>query len=454
MYKLCNMRKWACLFLILPITLFALPGSADPAETDGTLSVEESIDSEVAELRTEVERLRGEQRALDTQIAAEKEQVDGVLRQKALMDQQILLLSTEIACFDRMLLRYDDLLAAEEAAYSRLSESYDTHFAVLAERLRQSYEEGMPGISKLFSRSDSLLSLLTGLARLREIEAYDRSLMEALEREQTELVELRAHMEEYRYERHMVALEQVERMQLLNARLQDSGNYLQSLIGDLNRFSYYIQQSQAGEQIADRQIADNVAALLKQIAENGNDFLMAEKEAKLQAMGDTVKADMEAGLLQKGVEFFADGAKYIWPLAIDADRSATVLAPMGYRTYQVEGKVITAYHSGADLAADFGSAVLAAASGKVVEVGNADGYGNYVVVWHEDGSQTRYAHLGEALVQVGDYVLQGESVATAGCSGNSVGIGCRFELRIDGVIVDPLLHLTLPVSAEQTESAH
>ncbi len=456
MYKLCNMQKWACLFLMLSVTLCALPGSADFAESDATGLTGQAVDSTIAGLRAEIQRLREEQQALDEQIDLAKQEIGGAIRQKTLMDQQILLLATEVDCFDRMLEHYDGILTFHQTSYDQLSNSYDTHFTVLGNRLRQSREEGFPGKAELLRNSKNLLDLLVGLERLREIEEFDRSLMDSLEREQAEMIALRQIIEGYRFDRHAAAVERVERMQLLNTQLQASGNYLHSLMDDVNRFSYYIQQSQAGKQIADKTIADRVQKLQDRIAEEGPDFWQAERAAKLLAMSDSIKAQMEAGAVQKGTEFYADGKTFIWPLVIVPHRDATVLAKVGYRTYQVGGKLFTSYHGGVDLSADYGSHVLAAASGMVVAADRADGYGDYVVILHDDGSQTRYAYLGKALVNVGDYVLQGEAIATAGVSGNSAGIGCHFELYIDGTQVDPLEHLTLPKSqpsVDHTEPA-
>ena len=241
-------------------------------------------------------------------------------------------------------------------------------------------------------------------------------------------------------------------MQLFNMRLQESGNFLQSLMSDVNRFSYYIQQMQAGKQLTDRQIAGQVQSILNRIETEGNGFLLSAKETKLQTVGDLVKAQMDTGLCQKGAQFYENGAAYIWPLAVSADREASVLSYMGYRTYQVGGKVITSFHSGVDLSAEYGGAVLASASGVVVTSGYADGYGNYVVILHDDGSQTQYAYLGESFVEAGDYVLQGETIAAAGVSGNSAGIGCHFEIVVNGTAVDPMNYLTIPKSADSIQT--
>ena len=447
MYKLCNMRKWACLFLILSLTLCALPGSANVADSEAEEESQLSeADQQIADFRAEIERLREEQLLLDQKIATEKEQVGGALQQKTLMDQQIFLLSSEIACFDLLLECYDALLDRQETEYDALSISYDNRFASLIERLRQTREEEMPGKWEVFCRAESFLDLLIGLERLKQIEEYDRSLMKSLEEDQILLADLRGQMDEYRYDRHNTALERAKRMQQLNMRLQESGNFLQSLMGDVNRFSYYVQQTQAGKQRADRMIADRVQTLLDRIATEGNGFLLAEQEAKLQTAGEAIGAQMEQGSLQKGAQFYEDGAAYIWPLVISPDKEASVLSHMGYRTYQVGGKLITSYHSGVDLAADYGSSVVAAASGKVISTEYFDGYGICVVILHADGSQTRYAYLGKALVEIGEYVLQGEIIATAGVSGNSAGIGCHFEIVQNGAPLDPLQYLTVPKS--------
>lgn len=446
MYKRSNAQKWICLFLALVLSVCPLAGSAteSPASDETQPADGSASDVTVTSLYSEIESLRIQQSSLDSEIAAQKEQTAGVWRQKELMDRQIALLASEIACYDRLLAYYDEQLAAEERRYADLTDSYDAHFAVLAARLRQSYEEGMPGLLELFSRSDSLLSLLVGMERRDEIEAYDRSLMESLEQEQIRLMEVQTSLETLRALHHQATIEQVERKQLLNAKLQESGSYLQSLESTLDRFSYYLQQSQAGIQMADRQIAETIAVLEEQIAQNGKDVLLAGKSDKEVLLADTLKADMESGRVQSGAEFFPGGSRYIWPLAISSDAPASVSLQMGYITYQAGGKIITDYHSGIDLAADYGSDVLAAASGKVVATGYEEGYGNFAVVYHEDGSHTRYAHLSEVVVETGDFVLQGEVIAKAGSSGNSTGVGCHFELFVDGVIANPEQYLILP----------
>ena len=95
-------------------------------------------------------------------------------------------------------------------------------------------------------------------------------------------------------------------------------------------------------------------------------------------------------------------------------------------------------HSGLDIAAPYGTAIKAAASGTVTFAGNAgDGYGNYVIISHGNGVQTVYAHCSSVLVTSGQKVTQGEVIAKVGSTGNSTGNHLHLEVRKNGVAYDP-----------------
>lgn len=99
-------------------------------------------------------------------------------------------------------------------------------------------------------------------------------------------------------------------------------------------------------------------------------------------------------------------------------------------------------HSGIDLAASQGTAIVAADGGTVTFAGyNSGGYGNMVKISHGNGVETRYAHCSEIDVSVGDKVAQGQLIAKVGNTGRSYGSHCHFEIRINGEAVDPLKYL-------------
>jgi len=99
------------------------------------------------------------------------------------------------------------------------------------------------------------------------------------------------------------------------------------------------------------------------------------------------------------------------------------------------------YHSGIDLGAPTGTPIAAAASGQIVLVSAGGGYGNYVVIRHDDGSETLYAHLSQTYVVQGQWVAQGEAVGAVGATGWATGPHLHFEVRVGGAAVDPLYYL-------------
>ncbi len=107
----------------------------------------------------------------------------------------------------------------------------------------------------------------------------------------------------------------------------------------------------------------------------------------------------------------------------------------GYRNDPFTGK--KTWHQGVDFAGKDGTEVIAVASGVVSWSGNRHGYGNMVEVAHGDGLLTRYAHNDENLVEVGDLIRKGETLALMGNTGRSTGPHVHFEVFKHGRAVDP-----------------
>lgn len=100
-------------------------------------------------------------------------------------------------------------------------------------------------------------------------------------------------------------------------------------------------------------------------------------------------------------------------------------------------------HNGLDFDGDFGSPIYAADSGVVIYSGWSDrGYGNLIVLDHDGGWQTYYAHLlDDTLLPCGSNVVIGELIAYMGSTGNSTGPHLHFEMRLNGNPVNPWLYL-------------
>lgn len=108
------------------------------------------------------------------------------------------------------------------------------------------------------------------------------------------------------------------------------------------------------------------------------------------------------------------------------------------------GSWASGYHTGVDFAAASGTTVKAVGPGTVVSAGWAGSYGNEVVIQHEDGQYSQYAHLSSLAVSAGRTVAGGDQIGLSGSTGNSTGPHLHFEIRTGpsyGSDVDPLAYL-------------
>lgn len=125
-------------------------------------------------------------------------------------------------------------------------------------------------------------------------------------------------------------------------------------------------------------------------------------------------------------------------VAVPSGNPADVLmmsSGFGYRSDPFTGA--GAMHAGLDFRGPIGTPILAAAPGRVSFVGQKSGYGNVVEVDHGQGILTRYAHLSGFTSTVGAQVAAGQQIAKMGSTGRSTGSHLHFEVRLNGVAVNP-----------------
>lgn len=146
----------------------------------------------------------------------------------------------------------------------------------------------------------------------------------------------------------------------------------------------------------------------------------AEAQAQAEAAEAAAQAEAEAEAAAA-----AEAAKPDW------------ISPSDARITSHYGERWGRLHAGMDFANWYDDPIWAIGDGTVTYAGWMDGYGHLVVVDHGDGVETAYGHASEVLVSVGDEVEQGDHLSLTGNTGNSTGPHLHFEVRIDGVQVDP-----------------
>ena len=115
-----------------------------------------------------------------------------------------------------------------------------------------------------------------------------------------------------------------------------------------------------------------------------------------------------------------------------------ITSPFGYRYHPILH--IARLHTGVDIAAPAGTPIYAAGGGEVVSAGWRGGYGNAVVIDHGHGRATLYGHMKAIAVHQGEVVRGRQVIGFVGMTGLATGPHVHYEVRINGVPVNPLTH--------------
>jgi murein DD-endopeptidase MepM/ murein hydrolase activator NlpD len=125
--------------------------------------------------------------------------------------------------------------------------------------------------------------------------------------------------------------------------------------------------------------------------------------------------------------------EFQWPVR------GPITSPFGMRVDPITGRY--ALHSGIDIGADYGTPIQAAADGVVLFVGWYGGYGNAIIIDHGSGLSTLYAHCSAMYVAVNQQIQRGQVIGAVGATGYATGPHLHFEIRVNGVPVNPLTRL-------------
>jgi len=170
----------------------------------------------------------------------------------------------------------------------------------------------------------------------------------------------------------------------------------------------------------------------------------------------------DPGKIEIGQRIFIPGATRLLPVEIIAPRSASERVPepselpTGERPFRwptTTGTLTSgfgprngSFHDGIDIAAPEGTPVVAARDGRVIYSDRIPGYGNIVIIDHQHGLTTVYAHNSKNEVEQGQFVKQGDPVSRIGSTGRTTGPNLHFEVRQQNVARNPLYYLPPPPS--------
>ena len=247
------------------------------------------------------------------------------------------------------------------------------------------YEAGDTSFLDVIFNSESLLDFFSNYSMIQQIVQSDSDLIDDLEKKKQGLEKDKAELEEQKQEVENLKSEQEIKSSQLRVLQQTKKEEINKLTAE---------EKKTQEEIDSYNEA--MAAVNKALAEAAK---KAEEQIKNSTGGNGLKFD----------------GSFIWPC-----NNKVVTSTVKKRWGRM--------HKGIDIGASYES-VYASASGYAYNAYDRNGYGVYIMIFHGDNYVTLYGHLNSSHVSDGQYVKQGQVIATSGNSGGSTGAHLHFEIR-------------------------
>ena len=398
---------------------------------------------ELTDLQNEQAALQADKAAIQAELDLLMNEQMSALEQKVLLDQQMNLTVSEIALVEEQISVYEEMILEKEAELQERRAEEAQQLEAYCSRIRAMEESGDISYYQIIFGASDFSDLLSRIDCVSEIMECDQSLYRELiaAREATEAAEaeLEAGMAELEGKRTELEALQAEQ----SARIAEASALISAIESDINEYRNYESQIADLEAAVQAQI-DAVVAEMEQIRQDtsgpqsgGNADEDPEEDEPAEPSESPEETDdpeePEEPDVPEDEPAFVEGG-FIWPTA-----TTLVTSAYGNRLHPIWNE--WRMHTGIDIGAGYGEAIWASKSGEVITAGEDEGYGNYVVLYHDDGSTTLYAHMSEILTSVGAYVGQGETIGLVGTTGWSDGPHLHFEIRVSGSCIDPLLYL-------------
>lgn len=356
--------------------------------------------SDINKLKDKASGLEQERKNLNSQLSALEGKMNNAYSKKKVIEQEINVVNDQILNTENLIEQYDLLIAQEEVNLANAQEAEATHFENFCQRVRVMEEQGTVTYWQILFQSADFTDLLDRAMMISETVEYDNAVMASLEQARIDVETAKAALEAAR-------VEQVEAKSALDAQraaLNTKETEIKSLLREMES-----QQDRYESQL--HELDSQIKAMDAEIEKK-------QKELEKQLAASQIQINYGSG--------------YIWPL----DGCYTITSFFGPRIHPVYGT--PGNHGGTDVRANYGTKIKAARGGTVLTSEYHWSYGNYVVVVHDNGTSTLYAHMSKRAVSAGQTVTQGQVVGYVGSTGSSTGNHLHYEIRVtqsDGSVV-------------------
>ena len=396
------MRKFLCMvsaFIIICTYITAVY-----AEDNTTTNEANTTDSNnITDLQTQQKDLQDQIQQSHEELEEVQSQLSENLQQIEKLDERIRESEHEIEELNTQVKQLQEEIESIQSQLDVAEKNYEKQKDIMEKRLVAIYEAGDTKYLDVLLQSRNISEFLSNYYLITEIATVDKDLLDEVESEKKEIESAKQNLEKNQ----------------------------ESLATALKK------QTQT----------DTVLQNTKALRENYISKLSDEEKAK-QAQIDEMTEQYEAvnnqilELAVQGLDSVYIGGELAWPVP----GYNKITSNYGMRVHPITGQY--KLHTGVDISAPIGANFVAANDGIVTKAEYNTAYGNMVIIDHGGGISTLYAHGSEILVTVGQTVKRNEAILKVGSTGYSTGPHAHFEVRINGVVTNPIEYITNGVIPE------
>ena len=356
-----------------------------------------NTNSNLTDLQTQQQDIQNQLEESNQQLQEVQSQLSENLQQIEKLDEKIRESENKIEELDTQVKQLQEEIVTIQSQLEVAEKTYEKQKEIMEKRLVAIYEAGDTRYIDVLLNSSDLSEFLSNYYLITEIATIDKNLLDEVASEKKDI-------------------------ELSKQKLQNNQKSLATALQTQTQTSTVLQNT-------------------KTLRENYISRLSDEEKAK-QAQIDEMTEQYEdinnqiLELAKQGLDTSYIGGVLAWPVP----GYTKITSNYGMRVHPITGQY--KLHTGVDISAPIGADFVAANDGIVTKAEYNTAYGNMVVIDHGGGISTLYAHGSEILVTVGQTVKRNESILKVGSTGYSTGPHAHFEVRINGVVTNPIEYIT------------
>lgn len=418
--------------------------------------------SEAKDKKAKLEQSLTQAEALIDELSSSQDAAEDKITE---LNKQLSDISNQITTLQNQLADKNQQILVSQDAVNAARETVNAQYAEMKKRIQFMYENGQTTVLEMMLTSGSLVDFVNMAEYFSKVTAYDRDKLTEYESSVAELSNAEETLQK-EYEELQAMKEEVEQDQeAVASMLSRKESELASISGNLDEAEQLAQSYEAEVQAQNEVLAAIQAAEAERLAQEAAEAAARKEEEEKQAQqtadagnasgGNTTANESSAenttnnsgsgnnssssagnnNASSGGSSSTAPTGAFVWPVPA----SRVISSDYGYREVPIAGA--GANHNGIDIAAPYGSSVLAAADGKVITSRLSTTAGNMIIIDHGGGVYSVYMHNSARLVSVGDRVTAGQTIAQVGSTGLSTGNHLHFGVSVNGVYVNPWNYL-------------